>query len=245
MLGLAPLGLYGIGFRLSSMVSFLMQAFQSAITPMIYSRYQEDHAPAEIARIFRYFVFFALLLFVALSLFSLEILMVLTTPAFHSAYIFVPFLVADQFLSGMYVFAPGLEIAKKTKYLAGINICSAVFSILLSIVLIYLMGLLGAAIACSLKALTVFIIQMLFSQKFYSVPHNFRKLFSSFFACGLLVLLGFATNKIIPLPFAVFIKFLILCSCIPVMIIIGIIKKSEVIHYLKQLKRIMFGAAAI
>jgi len=235
MLGLTPLGLYGIGFRITSVVSLLMQAFQGAITPIIYSRYQEESARAEISRIFRLFVFFALLVFVAISLFAREIVMLLTTPAYHSAYVLVPFLVADQFLSGMYVFAPGLAIAKKTRYLAVINIYGAAFSVLMSIALIYLAGIIGAAIAASIKSFVLLVVQMHLSQKFYRVPHKYRKILLSFCSCTVLVLLGYAVDQFFLFQTSVFLKSLIFTLCIPTLICNGLVHRSEIGLYLSKL----------
>lgn len=235
MLGLAPLGLYGIGFRVASVVTLVMQAFQGAVTPLIYSRYQEAYAPAEIARIFRFFVFLALLVFVAMSLFAREMLMVLTAPAYHSAYIFVPFLVADQFLSGMYVFAPGLAIAKKTKYMAVINVCGAAFSVLITILLVYGMGLLGAAVAALSKSLAMFIVQMTYSQRYYLVPHNYVKLVLSLFLSAAFVSLGVAADIVFPLVLCAIFKCLLLCLCFLTLVFIGLVGRAEIIYYLKML----------
>ncbi len=211
-----------------------MQAFQGAVTPLIYSRYQEVYAPAEIARIFRLFVFFALLVFVAISLFAREILMVLTAPAYHSAYVFVPFLVADQFLSGMYVFAPGLGIAKKTKYMAVINVCGAVFSVLITILLIYGMGLLGAAVAAVSKSLLMFIVQMKYSQKYYHVPHHYIKLALSVFSSVVFVSLGFAADIIFPFFLCAIFKCMLFCLCFLTLVFIGLVGRTEISYYLKM-----------
>jgi O-antigen/teichoic acid export membrane protein len=234
MIGLTALGLYGIGFRIASVVTLLMQAFQGAITPIIYSHYREESAPAEIARIFRIFVFFALLVFVAMSLFAREAVMILTAPAYHSVYIFVPFLVADQFLSGMYVFAPGLAIAKKTKYLAVINVCGAALSVLITILLVCWIGLLGAAIAAASKSLVLFMVQMKYSQKFYHVPHNYIQLVLSIISGVIFVALGFTTDKIFPLFLCAIFKCLLFFLCFTTLIFVGLVGRSEMFFYLKK-----------
>lgn len=235
MLGLAELGLYGIGFRIASVVTLVMQAFQGAMTPLVYARYKEERTPAEIARIFRFFVFLALIAFVALSIFSKEVLILLTTPAYYSAYVLVPFLVADQFLSGMGVFAPGLGIAKKTKYMATINIFGALFSVAFSVALIYYFGLLGAAVAAFCKSFAMFLIQMRFSQKFYRVPHNYGQILLSFLACALLVSLASFVDRTFPFQASVLLKSLIFISCIPILTWIGLVRRSEIIYYLSKL----------
>lgn len=184
---LTDLGIFGIGYRIASGVGLLMVGFQGAITPLIYSKYREANTPAEIARIFRYFSFLALLVAVSSSIFGREILIVLTTPGFYSAAAVVPFLVVATFFSAMHVFAPGLGIKKHTKYIAVINLIGAVMNVGLNLVLVPALGILGAATSTMISAMGVFAAFMHFSQRFYFVPHNFGRLTA---ATGIVCVLG-------------------------------------------------------
>ena len=174
-----------------------------------------------------------------MSLFAHEILVVLTAPTYHSAYIFVPFLVADQFLSGMYVFAPGLAIVKKTKYIAVINVCGATFSVLITILLVYGMGLLGAAVAAVSKSLVMFMVQMKYSQKYYRVSHNYIHLVLSLFTSAIFVSLGFAADIIFPLFLCAIFKSLLFCLCFSTLVFIGLFGRSEIFYYLKMFLKML------
>jgi len=115
------LGLYSIGYRLSSIASLIIAGFQASLTPLIYTHYADPDTPLQISRIFRLFLFFALSVFLALSIFSQDLLRIFTTPDFYDGAKVVTFLflVPATFLSSMYIFALGITIAKKLIYLSG------------------------------------------------------------------------------------------------------------------------------
>ena len=88
----------------------------------------------------------------------------------------------------MYIFAPGILIAKRTKYLIWINVFSALLNSVLNYILIPLMGIVGAALATMLSYLCVFIVYMVISQQLYTVPHRWRSIFASVLVAGFLAL---------------------------------------------------------
>ncbi len=175
-LSLADVGLFGIGFRVASIVSLVIVGFQGAMTPLIYAHYRDPETPKHLASIFRIFVSFALLMFLGVSLFAKEILMILTIPAYYEAANIVVFLVPAILLSNMYIFAPGAAIEKKTHLILWINVAGAVLNILLNALLIPNFGISGAAVAKLTSYSLVFGAYMLYSQKLYYVPHDWKLL---------------------------------------------------------------------
>jgi len=173
---LSDVGLYGIGFRFASMISLLIIGIQGSLTPLIYKNHSKPSTPIELAKIFRYFIIAAISLYVILAVYSKELLWILTTPLYYNAWTVIPILGLSILLNNVYIFAPGLAIAKKTKVIAGINIAAALLNAILNILLIPLLGIIGAAIATCLSALFAFSIYMRFSQKLYSVPHDWIRI---------------------------------------------------------------------
>lgn len=209
LLGLSELGIYGVGFRLISFVPILMMAVNMALTPLIYSRYKEQDTPKQFAKLFRYFLFGALLAISSVSLFSKEILVIFTTPKYYAAASVMPFLIASGFLTNMYNFTPGLFIVKKTKIIAVINVVAALISFALNMLLIPRFNIFGAALANFTSASIAFSINMYFSQKNYFVPHNPTiLLFSSFITIGV-IFLGNSIN-IHSIFLGIFVKILLI-----------------------------------
>lgn len=175
-LSLGDVGIFGIGFRVASMVGLVIVGFQGALTPLIYAHYHDPATPEQLARIFRIFIAFALLLFLMVSMLAKEIMMVLTIPAYYDAAHIVVFLIPAILLSNMYIFAPGTAIEKKTHIILWINVAGAVLNALLNAVFIPSFGIEGAAIAKLISYGFVFGAYMWASQKLYYVPHDWKSL---------------------------------------------------------------------
>lgn len=189
-LSLTEVGLYGVAFRLASIISLVMIGFQSALTPLIYAYHRKQKTPAQLAMIFRFFMMVSLTAFLGISLFAKEIIMLLTSQQYFEAYKIVKYLVPSILLLNMYVFAPGIGIAKKSKYILWISVSGALVNTLLNIVLIPYLGTIGAALATLIASLVVFIVYMTISQKLYYVPHQWKKLIACTGIAIFLVSLG-------------------------------------------------------
>lgn len=226
LLSLSALGLFGVASRLTSLVSVIMSSFQGALTPLIMKNYREVNTPFQISKLFRYFSFFSILLFFSISIFSKEILIILTTPAYYDAYKLVPFLLLDKIFFAMYVFAPGLFIAKKTNMIAVINILSAIINISISFILLKTIGLIGAAIGTMVSSMAMFSLQMYFSQKNYFVPHKFKPILISLIVSSFLIYLVYKLD----MPFSistVIVKLVVLILMLFFLVLTGLVKIGE------------------
>jgi O-antigen/teichoic acid export membrane protein len=171
-LSVDEVGLYGVGYRLASIAGLAMVGFQGALTPLVFAYQGKADAPQQLARIFRLFVAFALMMFLGISLFAKDILGILTDKSFHGAVVVVIYLVPAILLSNMYIFAPGVGIAKKNHYLIWTNVSGAALNALLNFLLIPVWGIAGAGLATLVGCLVTFLVQMTMSQHFYHVPHS-------------------------------------------------------------------------
>jgi O-antigen/teichoic acid export membrane protein len=189
-LSLTEVGLYGLGFRLSSIVGLIMMGFQNALTPLIYSHYAEEQTPRQLAFIFRFFIALALLMFLTLSLFTQEIIGTFFAPSYYPAKDVVVFMVPAILLSNMYIFAPGIDIFKKTHLILWINLGGAVINTVLNWLMIPHFGIVGAAVATLIGSLFVFVIYMSFSQRLYPVPHPWQKIGLAILGTAFLAYIG-------------------------------------------------------
>ncbi len=176
-LSASEVGLYGIGYRLSSIAGLVMVGFQGALTPLIYTYHREEDTPRQLARIFRLFLAFALIMFLGLSLFSIDILRFFTTAPFYGGSVVVVYLVPAILLAQMNIFAPGIDIAKKTYLHIWINVGGALLIAALNYFLIPILGIVGSGLATLLGYLFVFTVYMVLSQKYYKVPHRWYQVF--------------------------------------------------------------------
>jgi len=226
-LSLEAVGLYGIGFRLASISTLVLVGFQTALIPLIYKHYKEPETPHQLEIIFRYFLSFVLMIFSVLTLFADYALRILTTPAYYPARDLVPFLVPAILLSQMYIFAPGIGIAKKTHLYIWINICGACLNTLFNWLLIPSLGYVGAAIATMLGYACVFGAYMLCSQKLYYVPHNWKAIISVVLAAVILVALGLHVH--LGLIEDLLVRSFLIIMMLVALMVSGVLKKEELL----------------
>ena len=203
MLTLHDLGLYGVGYRFASVVGLLLIGFQASLTPLILERYRDPATPAALAKILRLFLVIAMALVLGLSVFASELLMVFTTPTYYPAASVIPLLALSLLISEMYIFAPGLSIARKTQLFPVINGAAAAANVGLTRTLIPRLGLLGAAIAMLASALLQFTLHMTFSQRHYFVPHRWGSIVAAICSAIGFALAGRALDATGGLPLAV------------------------------------------
>lgn len=237
-LSVEAVGIYGIGFRLASTVGLVMVGFQSALTPLVYTYHRQTNTPREIAYIFRYFMAFALLLFLVITLFAHDIIVLWTTPAFYDASAVVVFLVPAILLSQMYIFAPGVFIAGKTHLVWWINLSGAILNTAFNAFLIPRLGIQGAAIATLIGYLAVFCGYMVLSQKFYPVPHDWWRLITAVMLAGAIV-------TIVPLLHpACLNRYVLIASSMMLMataiIGLGLVKSREILRFERIMRNFGF-----
>jgi len=183
-LTIEEVGLFGMGYRLASVAGLFIVGFESALTPLVYANYGKSETPRQLVLIFRIFILFALLLFLSITLFSKDILFLLTTPAYHEASELVIYLVPALLLSKMYIFSPGISIAKKTKLILLINICGAFLNFILNYILIPEFGITGGGIAKLLSCFAVFLAYVVIGQWYYPLPHNWSRIVAAVILAG-------------------------------------------------------------
>lgn len=180
LMSLSDVGLYGVGYKVAMVVSLALVGFRGALTPLVYAHHKKESTPSDLARIFRIFCAFALLLFASLSLFAQPIIGLLAPESYSPAALVVPILVLSVLFSSMYIFAPGLDIEKRTGMIAIINISAAALNTALNFAFIPVWGIEGAALATLVSFFCAFCMYMWFSQRLYPVPHEWRKLLPAF-----------------------------------------------------------------
>jgi O-antigen/teichoic acid export membrane protein len=186
-LGISEVGVYGAGYRLALIVSLVLLGLQGALSPLVLAHHTEQQTRRELARLFRLFSAIALAVFLVMSLFAIELLHVLTRPAYYPGATIVPFVIAASFFGGMYVFAPGLNIAKRTGLFGLVFGLTGGVNLLLAFLLVRGLGIRGPALAFLIACAGGFVTLMALSQRVYPVPHDWRRLLPRAIAVGGLV----------------------------------------------------------
>ncbi len=190
MLDLKDVGIYSVALRIALIPGLIVYSFQMALTPLIYHHYREEGTPYSIARLFNYFLFFVLPILVVIGLFAEEIVSILAGKDFSDAAELVFILSFSLVLMNIYIFSPGLGIAKLTSKIAIINIIAAITNILLNINLIPIYGRLGAAIATLCGSIVMAGLYYWWGNKKYTIPYDYLKCVLAVIILFLFILLG-------------------------------------------------------
>lgn len=173
---LADVGVYGVAFRIATVVALLLAGVQGAAMPLILARHHEPAMRDELARIFRLFSAGALIVFLVVSLFADSEVRILASRSYARADVVVPYLFMSALLFGVYVFAPGLTIVKRTRTSAVISVSAGALNLALALALVPPFGIRGAGVATLVSSLWFFGLTMLFSQRHYAVAHDWTRL---------------------------------------------------------------------
>lgn len=234
-LTVSDVGLYGLGHRVASIAGLVMIGFQGALTPLIYANHHKPETPAQLAKIFRIFVAFSLLIFLFLALFSGALIGLIAPADYLSASSVVVLLVPAVLLGNMYIFAPGAAIAKKTGIFAKINLLGACLNAVLNYLLIPKLGIEGASLATLLSYIFIFFLYMITSQRLYPVPHQWKIIMCSVaFAAGptfLLAALDFGDSS------ELYLKTLLIALFVIFTLSIGLLRLEEVKYVFSGLLR--------
>ncbi|MCG3171073.1 MAG: hypothetical protein CALGDGBN_02646 [Pseudomonadales bacterium] len=190
LLSLSDVGLFGVGYKVAMVASLALAGFRGALTPLVYAHYRKAATPLDLARIFRIFCAFALVLFACLALFASRIIGVVAPDSYSAAASVVPILVLAVLFSNMYIFAPGLDIEKRTGMIALINLSAALLNTTLNFAFIPAWGIEGAALATAVSFFCAFCVYMRFSQKLYPVPHQWGSLLCAFVMVVIVIVLA-------------------------------------------------------
>jgi O-antigen/teichoic acid export membrane protein len=167
---LEDVGLFGIASRVAGLVTLVLVGVQGALTPLVYAHHRESETPARLARLLEGFSAVALLACMAMALFAGELIALLATPAYAAAAPLVGWLAVAALLAQMYIFAPGIAIAKKTHWQLAITLACAVIGAGLNALLIPRSGVVGAMLATLAAAIVFFGAWLAASQRLYRLP---------------------------------------------------------------------------
>lgn len=196
-------GIYGIGIRVASIVTILISGISGSLTPLILQRHQNPETPKHISAIFHVFFALSLLMFLGSSLFAHEFLVIMATEKFYGAASVIPVLLLSTLCANMYIFTPGIFLAKKTRIVLWINVVSVIVNVVLNIILIPVIGIMGAAIGTLASSLTAFLIYVYYNQKTYPILFRLKPIIGTSVLIGMLSIIGYIHTDITWTNFAI------------------------------------------
>jgi O-antigen/teichoic acid export membrane protein len=178
-------GIYMVNYRLAIPMMLFVAMYDYAWRPFYLSNFESKDAKELFSRIFTYFVYTSGIVFLATAFF-IEFLVRLPffggrfiEPTYWQGMDIIPIVMFGYIFNGFYInFNAGINIEKKTQYLPVAVGISAIVNIILNFLTIPLMGYRGAAWATFWAYLVSAVIIYYYSQKFYPIRYEWKKIIS-------------------------------------------------------------------
>lgn len=182
------IGLYSVGLRLASFVTFITWAFRLANAPFQFEISSSPNAAQIYSRTLTYFVLLTSIVCVPLSLFARPFLRMLTTRAYIEAYTVVGLAGYSAVAYGVYqIVGVGLLVTKRTVF-TGVAIgAGAIANVLYLFLLVPNCGFVGAAMATLLAHLTVVTFLYIQAQRVYPIPYDLKRIISILICSGFII----------------------------------------------------------
>lgn len=243
-IGAKEVGLYGLGYRTAGILNmFLILPFTLTLLPATYKIYKQKDDKRYFSKLMTYSSFFFVWGFVALSLFSKEIVRMFgQNKELWSAWSVVPVVLLGYVFSGMRLNASlGMMLTKNTKYIGITTLIAATVNIGLNFIFVPVYGIMAAAVNTLIAYILFYFLTLVKSDKFYKIPFESRKLL-------VLIIAGSALASIIyflpalNLFISIAVKLAIIISFPFILYLFNFYEKAELDILLNRKKLVDFAA---
>lgn len=170
---LKTVGIYAVGYKISSVMLIITGAFQLAWSPFAFSILKEPNAKEIYAKVFKYLLIITISIAAFMTTYAYEIILFVTTPKYIEAYILIGILTVCILTIGIYnVLCIGSTIEKKTLNITNSLIIGTLVNIAFGIILIPRFESIGCALAMLFGYICACILIYKSSQKCYYIPYE-------------------------------------------------------------------------
>ncbi len=178
--GLNQVGLYSLAFNIAFLMYVLIDAVRLAYTPYFNKKAlaEGDKAKPEFAKLTTYGFAIYTFIGIVMILFSKELITLIASREYYVSYQILPIIVMTNIFNGLYFFfvRPLLFLKKSTGFVSIATISTTLLNVVLNYFLIISYGIKGAAWATFISIIVKVILVLIFSQKKYPLPYEFKRL---------------------------------------------------------------------
>jgi len=226
---LADAGVYGLANKVGSILHTLITGpFISTFQPR---RFQLAHERADVKQVLQtvFDSFFLVLLSLSLivAIYSRDVMMMMTAPAFHAAADLIPVLLLANLLFAMkYHVDFGIFQSGKTQYYMWANVMTAAVQLTAAFFLIRAFGMWGAAYAIVLSTTVNVILLHAFANRLYPIDFNFGRCLRTL-AFAILVYLTAAHRFTDDVTLTLLLKTASVAAYLVLLPVLGLISREE------------------
>jgi len=200
---LKSVGLYTLAFKITSTLKLvIVDSIRLAMGPMMFKRMDSPDYKRFYSKVLLYSSYIMMFAIIGVSMFSFELIKVMSgAKEYWGAVVIVPFLALSiYFINLKDVTIYGLHFAKKTRIIGIIVILSTILGLGLNILLIPIWDITGAAVATLVSQFIYFYACYYYSQKFFYIPYEMRKIVIMFVVGAVLSISSLFINGMELLP---------------------------------------------
>jgi O-antigen/teichoic acid export membrane protein len=188
LLSLEAIGIYALALKFAQLLQALIsEPFSRAYGAFRFSIMNDPQAGAIQARIVRYLAIVAGLVALAIALFTREVLVLMSDPAFLPAVEVLPILlVAQMFAIFSYPAQTGILVRKETRYVFYVGLATAALSVAANLGLIRGFGVMGAGVAKAIVAACALALNLAISQRLHAVGYEYARIGIVLVSCAVL-----------------------------------------------------------
>lgn len=240
----STLGIYQANYKLGIFMMLFVSMFQYAWQPFFLNNAKEKNAKELFAKILTLFIIISSLIWIVLTLFVEDFARFEFLPGksiigkeYLSGIAIVPIILLAYLFNGIYYnFQAGIYIEEKTKYYPYVTGVGALANVVVNILLIPILGLIGAALATLASYIIMAAGLYYFSQKYYPIKYEFKKIFKILTAIFVTGILYYYLYYQVGLNF--FYKLILLFGFIGSLFVMNVVEKIEIVRLLKMLLRV-------
>lgn len=179
--GEAEVGIYGIGGRFITVLSVVISGISTAYTSFAFKSHRDEAAKEMFVDVVNILFVFLAGICTTVALFGKEIIYLMTSPEYYSAYLLLPSMMFSQLAYALYTFTGyGIAFEKKPKYYFYSVTAGAILNVILNVFLLPEMGAVGAALTTLIGTVLMLCISYYFSQKLYPCHYGIVKIMGVF-----------------------------------------------------------------
>ena len=174
--GLAGVGVFSAGIRVSSIVLLITSAFTLAWVPFSMSMIGHEKHRVIYSKVLTYYTALLSSAAILLTAFSYEVVRFLVPQSYWEAHILIGFLTLGIVLNGIFsIVGIGLGIVKKTYLITFAFLAGVASGVTVLLLLTPIIGIMGAAIAASVSSTAALFVGFYLSQKNYYINYELKK----------------------------------------------------------------------
>jgi len=234
--GSSDVGILSLSYRIADISKLFINSFLQSWGPFFYQNIEKKKKISKIMREYYQIIGIISFLCLSISIFSYEIVSILTNENFYLVSNFIPLICLYIFITHIFsvLTKPQLVYAEKLNLLLLVSFLGVTLNIILCLYLVPLLGVLGAILAVLLSGFFSNLVGFYYGQKFCPLPINLKKLINIILIYIFIIYLVNLLNKFnISFIFTFLIKFLLISAFVKLLFFFNFLSYKTFINFYK------------